>query len=164
MANLEWQEPEMLRQRFVRRVNPQSSKHWQKWMLSNEVCFDIRELPLGAVCRWRMLTFWWTAPILNLQRATSLSFYGKISPKPSACPYFSLNKIAPIQLAKGQGPPMKRALIYDYVHKLKLWVIQACCHFSVRTLIMRALWNLNISRIARCVIISPTVSISKCNL
>lgn len=163
MAKLEWRQPEMLWQHFVRHVNPQPSKHQQKWMLSNQVCFDI-QLPLGAVCRWRMLTFWWTASILSLWRATSLSFYRKISPKPSAWPYFSLNKIAPVQPAKGQGPPMKRTLIYDYVHKLKLWVIQARCHFSVRTLIMRGLWNLNVSRVARWVIISPTVSIRKCNL
>lgn len=56
----------------------------------------------------------------DIESMKSFSFYRKISSKPHAWPYFSLNKIAPVQPAKGQGPPMKRTLIYDYVHKLKL--------------------------------------------
>lgn len=81
MANSEWRQPEELQQWCF--VNPQPSKHRQKWMLPSQVCFDIWELPLSAVCRWRMLTFWWTALILSLWRTTSVSFYRKISPKPS---------------------------------------------------------------------------------
>lgn len=138
----------MLCRDLVRSVNTQPSKGCLKWILLDQACFDIRDLTLGAVCRRSMLTFWWRALISSPWRVTFLAFHRQICPKSSAWPYFPLNKIAPEQVEKGQGPPLKRTLIYDYVCKLKFWVIHACCYSSARTVITRGLWNLNVSRIA----------------
>lgn len=107
-----------LGQHFIRSISPQPSKHQQKLMLSNQMGFDIRELPLGAACRWGILTFCIESVKSNIP------FPVKENLSQSQCWVFSLNKTASIQLAKGQGPPTEWALIYDYVHKLKLWMIQ----------------------------------------